>query len=70
MFGAEATDILDYVECYPNGYRKGVKIAKACEEANIQGFPTWKVKGQVLSGEQVFAELARASGFDQEKFDR
>jgi uncharacterized membrane protein len=70
MFGAEATNILDYVECYPNGYRKGVKIAKACEEANIQGFPTWIVKGQVLSGEQVFAELARVSGFDQEKLDK
>lgn len=70
MFGAEATNILDYVECYPNGYRKGVKIAKACDEANIQGFPTWIVKGQVLSGEQVFAELARVSGFDQEKLDK
>eukprot|EP01018_Ginkgo_biloba_P038669 Gb_11132 [translate_table: standard] len=64
MFGHEAMDILDYVECYPNGYRKGVKIAKACEDANIQGFPTWIVKGQVLSGEQVFDELARISGFD------
>ncbi|KAH9295972.1 hypothetical protein KI387_039560, partial [Taxus chinensis] len=52
MFGAEAAKILDYVECYPTGYRKGVKIAKACEVANIRGFPTWVVKGQVLSGEK------------------
>eukprot|EP00252_Welwitschia_mirabilis_P018355 TRINITY_DN40792_c0_g1_i1.p1 TRINITY_DN40792_c0_g1~~TRINITY_DN40792_c0_g1_i1.p1 ORF type:complete len:378 (+),score=62.89 TRINITY_DN40792_c0_g1_i1:137-1270(+) len=66
MFGAEASDILDYVECYPDGYKKGIKVAKVCEEAHIQGFPTWIIKGQVLSGEQVFAELARVSGFDLE----
>uniref|UniRef100_A0A0D6R6U2 Vitamin K epoxide reductase domain-containing protein n=1 Tax=Araucaria cunninghamii TaxID=56994 RepID=A0A0D6R6U2_ARACU len=67
MFGAEASKILDYVECYPNGYRKGVKIAKTCEDINIKGFPTWVVKGQVLSGELEFAELARASGFDMDQ---
>ncbi|GLJ49975.1 hypothetical protein SUGI_1062890 [Cryptomeria japonica] len=65
MFGAEAAKILDYVECYPTGYRKGVQIAKACKDANIQGFPTWVINGQVLSGEKIFAELARVSDFDQ-----
>lgn len=65
MFGAEAAKILDYVECYPTGYRKGVKMEKACKDANIQGFPTWVINGQVLSGEKIFAELARVSGFDQ-----
>lgn len=30
-----------YVECFPEGYKKGVKIFKACSDARIEGFPTW-----------------------------
>jgi hypothetical protein len=47
MFGKEAMKYVEYVECFPEGYRKGVQIAKACEAANIQGFPTWIINGQV-----------------------
>lgn len=47
-FGSEAAKYLPYVECYPDGYRKGVQLAKACQDANIEGFPTWVIKGQVL----------------------
>lgn len=47
MFGKEAMKYLDYVECYPEGYRRGVEIAKACEVANIQGFPSWIINDQV-----------------------
>lgn len=64
MFGREAAKLLDYVECFPNGYRKGIKMDKACSAARIEGFPTWVINGEVLSGEQEFSELARASGFD------
>ncbi|KAK6936439.1 Vitamin K epoxide reductase, partial [Dillenia turbinata] len=64
MFGSEAAKLLDYVECFPDGYRKGVKIAKPCAEAGIEGFPTWLINGQVLSGEQTFLELTQASGFN------
>ncbi|KAI5062887.1 hypothetical protein GOP47_0021434 [Adiantum capillus-veneris] len=64
MFGREAMKYLDYVECYPEGYRRGVKIAKACESAKIDGFPTWIIKGQVLSGEQELSEIARVAGFE------
>ncbi|KAK6936440.1 Vitamin K epoxide reductase [Dillenia turbinata] len=64
MFGSEAAKLLDYVECFPDGYRKGEKIAKPCAEAGIEGFPTWVINGQVLSGEQTFLELAQASGFN------
>ncbi|XP_010266932.1 PREDICTED: thiol-disulfide oxidoreductase LTO1 isoform X2 [Nelumbo nucifera] len=69
MFGREAAKLLDYVECFPDGYRTGTKIAKACSDAGIDGFPTWVINGQVLSGEQDFQELARASGFIPEDFD-
>ena len=47
MFGRQAMEYVAYVECYPEGYRSGVQIAAACKEADIQGFPTWIVKGQV-----------------------
>ncbi|XP_052196395.1 thiol-disulfide oxidoreductase LTO1 [Diospyros lotus] len=64
MFGREAAEFLDYVECFPNGYRKGVKIVKACADAQIEGFPTWVINGEVLSGEQELSELASVSGFE------
>lgn len=64
MFGREAAKLLDYVECFPDGYRKGIKIAKACANAGIEGFPMWVINDQVLSGEQELSELARASGFE------
>lgn len=47
MFGSEAVKQLNYVECFPDGYRKGTKIAKACSDAKIEGFPTWVINGQV-----------------------
>lgn len=64
MFGREAMKYLEYIECYPEGYRRGVKIAKPCESAKIDGFPTWIIKGKVLSGEQELTEIARVAGFD------
>ncbi|KAF8377754.1 hypothetical protein HHK36_031139 [Tetracentron sinense] len=69
MFGAEAAKLLNYVECFPDGYRRGTKIAKACADAGIDGFPTWEINGQVLSGEQEFSQLAQASGFVLEDYN-
>ncbi|KAH7523611.1 hypothetical protein FEM48_Zijuj06G0030300 [Ziziphus jujuba var. spinosa] len=40
MFGSEAAKLLNYVECFPDGYKKGTKILKACADAGIEGFPT------------------------------
>lgn len=68
MFGREAAKFVDYVECFPDGYRKGITMAKACADAKIEGFPTWVINDQVLTGEQEFSELARASGFDIDSF--
>ncbi|KAB1201770.1 Thiol-disulfide oxidoreductase LTO1 [Morella rubra] len=47
MFGREAAKLLDYVECFPDGYKKGTKMAKACVDAGIEGFPIWVINGQV-----------------------
>ncbi|KAJ7953191.1 thiol-disulfide oxidoreductase LTO1 [Quillaja saponaria] len=65
MFGNEAAVLLDYVECFPDGYRKGAKIVKACADTGIEGFPTWVINDQVLSGEQKLSELAQISGFNE-----
>uniref|UniRef100_A0A2P2JMH9 Vitamin K epoxide reductase domain-containing protein n=1 Tax=Rhizophora mucronata TaxID=61149 RepID=A0A2P2JMH9_RHIMU len=66
MFGKEAYKMLDYVECFPDGYKNGTQIDKACADVKIEGFPMWVINGQVLSGEQELSELAKVAGF---KFD-
>ncbi|KAK7309393.1 hypothetical protein RJT34_06080 [Clitoria ternatea] len=65
MFGHEAAKQLDYVECFPEGYHTGTKMIKACLDAKIEGFPTWIINGQVLSGEQELSELAQVSGYNK-----
>jgi len=47
MFGREATKILDYVECFPNGAVKGKKMTSECQAAGLEGFPTWFINGKV-----------------------
>ncbi|KAG0457009.1 hypothetical protein HPP92_022166 [Vanilla planifolia] len=63
MFGREAARLLDYVECYPDGVGKGRKMALECVIPGLEGFPTWIIKGKVLSGEQTLQALADASEF-------
>ncbi|CAL4912413.1 unnamed protein product [Urochloa decumbens] len=63
MFGREASKILDYVECFPNGAGKGKKMTQECQAAGLEGFPTWFINGKVLSGDQELEVLAEASGF-------
>lgn len=65
MFGREAAKQLDYVECFPEGYRTGTKMIKACIDAKIEGFPTWVINGQVLSGQQELSDLAQISGYSE-----
>uniref|UniRef100_A0A803MRA8 Vitamin K epoxide reductase domain-containing protein n=1 Tax=Chenopodium quinoa TaxID=63459 RepID=A0A803MRA8_CHEQI len=47
MFGREAMELLDYVECFPDGVKKGIKIASVCSDVGIEGFPTWLINGEV-----------------------
>ncbi|KAK1325385.1 hypothetical protein QJS10_CPA01g00313 [Acorus calamus] len=68
MFGREAVKLLNYVECFPDGAGKGRKMTKECTAAGLEGFPTWLIKDQVLSGEQDLQALAQASGFDLQDF--
>ena len=74
VFGAEAAAELPYVECYPDGWKSGMKIAPACDVSvpsgtdptktkSIEGFPTWVVDGQMYSGIQTKENLAKQTGF-------
>ncbi|PNW74514.1 hypothetical protein CHLRE_12g493150v5 [Chlamydomonas reinhardtii] len=63
-FGGAAMTQFPYVECFPNGWRKGEKLAPLCEAANVRAFPTWVIGGKTIEGEllldEVEKELARA----------
>lgn len=60
MFGKEAFKKIDYVECDPKGENPRPQL---CKEANIEGFPTWKIKGEFYSGERTLEDLAQLSGY-------
>lgn len=47
MFGREAAKVLDYVECYPEGFKIGTELGKECAKIKIEGFPMWIINGQV-----------------------
>lgn len=47
MFGREAAKLIDYVECYPDGFKKGTDLSKECKKIQIEGFPMWVINGQV-----------------------
>jgi hypothetical protein len=67
LFGRQAWDILlqNHVECSPKGYRGQPTI---CLSKQIDGYPTWIIRGKVISGERPLSELAKASAFPG-KFD-
>ncbi|KIY92972.1 hypothetical protein MNEG_14991 [Monoraphidium neglectum] len=43
-----------YVECFPDGWRRGVQLAPACAEVPVQAFPTWVIGNQIIEGELDF----------------
>ena len=67
MFGREALQYVNYVECAPKGYGFD---AKTCKAADLEGFPTWKdgKRKEIGSGEMTLESLAKATGFPG-KFD-
>lgn len=60
MFGQEAVRELTYIECDPNGQNPQPDLCKA---ANIQGYPSWEIKGQIFAGTQSLEDLAKLSGY-------
>lgn len=60
LFGKSAAEQLPYVECYPDGQ---MEMADVCVSADVLGFPTWVINGQVYNGTQTLDELADASDY-------
>ena len=60
LFGRQAWDVIDHVECSPKGYRAQPTM---CNSKRIDGYPTWIIRGKVVSGERSLSELAKASAF-------
>ena len=60
LFGKEATDKLDVVECAPDGLNGQPKL---CASKGIEGFPSWEINGQLDSGVKPLETLAGLSNY-------
>ncbi|MBE9096803.1 vitamin K epoxide reductase family protein [Tychonema sp. LEGE 07203] len=59
-FGKEAAQIINYIECNPQGKNARRDL---CEAAKIQGTPTWEINGKFYQGQKSLQELADLSGY-------
>ena len=60
MFGKEATDKLNLVECAKDGFNNQKEL---CEAKGITGFPSWEINGLIDSGVKSLEELADLSNY-------
>ncbi|MGB3496187.1 MAG: hypothetical protein WBA57_25900 [Elainellaceae cyanobacterium] len=60
MFG-EAVSTINYVECDPEGDNAQPQL---CIDEGIEGFPTWKINGELYPGVHSLEQLADISGYD------
>ena len=58
LFGREAWELLTNVECSSKGYNAQPQLC-----TQIDGFPSWQIGKQSISGERSLAVLAEAVGF-------
>lgn len=64
LFGQQAMSQINYIECDPQGKNSRPDL---CQKANIEGFPTWEIKGQQYRGVQSLEELAALSDYKGER---
>ena len=64
MFGKEAAEKLNLVECAQDGYNNKREL---CEAKGITGFPTWEINGSLESGVKSLKELAELSNYKNTK---
>lgn len=62
LFGREAWDIIDYVECSSKGYSYNEKEVTRIKD-KITGFPTWKIGSNWISGEMSLDRIVALSGY-------
>jgi len=60
MFGKEAADKLNLVECASDGFNNKREL---CETKGITGFPSWEINGTIDSGVKSLKELAELSNY-------
>ncbi len=60
LFGAEAFEEVNYIECAPEGKNPQ---PQACTAAGIRSFPTWEIDGELYPGVQTPQELAKLSNY-------
>ncbi len=60
MFGKQAFAFINYIECDPHGVNAHPDL---CQAADVQGYPTWVIKGKTYLGVQSLQDLAKASGY-------
>jgi len=64
MFGKEATEKLNLVECAKDGFNNKREL---CEAKGITGFPSWEINGSIDSGVKSLEELAELSNYKNTK---
>ncbi len=62
LFGKQAVAKMPYIECAPDGQNSQTALCQSIPE--VEGFPTWEVKGEFLSGTQSLETLVLASGYE------
>ena len=60
LFGKEATEKLDIIECDPQGKNAAPNL---CQAAKIEGFPTWEINGKLYPNVQPLKRLADVSDY-------
>lgn len=60
LFGQQAFDYIDYVECDEAGVDPQ---PQACRAAGVQSYPTWEINGETYAGVQSLQALATLSGY-------
>lgn len=60
LFGREAFEIVEYVECDPRGENAKPQV---CQEAGIRAYPTWEINGRLYEGVRELDDLAELSGY-------
>jgi uncharacterized membrane protein len=64
LFGEEAFNEIDYIECAPEGKNPQPDV---CRAAKIQSFPTWEIDGKFYPGIKTPEELAEMSNYQGNK---
>ncbi|NET36312.1 MAG: vitamin K epoxide reductase family protein [Cyanothece sp. SIO1E1] len=60
LFGKQAFDEINYVECATGGPKAQPELCKA---EKITGYPTWEINGEMYPGVQSLETLANLSGY-------